>query len=302
MTKTLKDYAKEGDIVCVKKMIEKGTKAPEGILQDLIFFYWRTKETPNLEILDLLIDECSVDINSCEVSPKSLEIFGCSQTPLHLAATLSVVITEFLLKKGANPNLKDSENLTPIWAASTEAMELLIKAGADVNVKNEEGNSLSHSYFDDYDSIIAGIDEHFDEDDEDDEDEICDMLVEAEEAVTKKLSILLQNSKLDFTATKDGQTILHRAIMIEDEGNRESIIKLLIDGGCPVDLIKTENNDTLITLLLSSKKATEEIIEYLMDKGIDPNQKTNKGDTALQIAIEQKADKEIIELLSKYEK
>ena len=55
-----------------------------------------------------------------------------------------------MLKIGADPNIKSSDGLTPLWTAMIvrefEIIQLLVEGGADVNVREQErGDTLLHS-------------------------------------------------------------------------------------------------------------------------------------------------------------
>ncbi|KAI9317230.1 ankyrin repeat-containing domain protein [Dichotomocladium elegans] len=61
-------------------------------------------------------------------------------TPMHAAVSYNqTAIVEYLLEKGANVNIEDFEKDTPLYVAeSVDMAQLLIERGADPNHKNEE--------------------------------------------------------------------------------------------------------------------------------------------------------------------
>jgi ankyrin repeat protein len=67
---------------------------------------------------------------------------------LHFAAqNKEIRITEILLNRGANPNLKDLHGNAPIWTAIMNSREefdivkMLLKKNADIETKNKHGKS-----------------------------------------------------------------------------------------------------------------------------------------------------------------
>jgi putative ankyrin repeat protein FPV023 len=89
-----------------------------------------------IEIITLLLDN-GADINKSSHGVAPL-IFAAN-TPDESGTAL----LEFLLSKGADPNVKDFQGNTPLFVANyadnTKAIKLLIKAGADTKIRNNEG-------------------------------------------------------------------------------------------------------------------------------------------------------------------
>lgn len=77
-----------------------------------------------------------------ELNPRTLDL-----SPLrHAIKKKDVVIIETLLKKGANPNLRDSETgetllMTAARYSNPEVVQALIEGGADVNARNKSGQT-----------------------------------------------------------------------------------------------------------------------------------------------------------------
>jgi len=71
------------------------------------------------------------------------------QTPLHLIGTCqSLQVAEFLLQKGATPNIRDKYGNNALWTAvfnckgkNYEMVELFMKYHPDVTTKNKAGRS-----------------------------------------------------------------------------------------------------------------------------------------------------------------
>ncbi|RHZ56270.1 uncharacterized protein CDV56_104947 [Aspergillus thermomutatus] len=60
-------------------------------------------------------------------------------TPLHCAQTLE--ICEFLIDRGADPNIRDKEGRTPIFSHDYAKVQLLLRRGANVNIKDNNGHT-----------------------------------------------------------------------------------------------------------------------------------------------------------------
>lgn len=347
------DIAISGKVEELKGLIINGAKPPNGILQKVIFSGWSQGES--IEILEILVG-AGADIND----------FTDNQTPLHAAANVgpfpkrSFAVTDFLLKKGANPNLKNNQGETPIFTAvetiADKTVKRLITEGADINSKNNEGDPLLHS------CILAYYD--FLGEDCDDEDNI-------EYATMYMLNNLkhILEAKPDLALTNnENLSVLQTCLAIGDKPFTKTVIKLLIEAGAltnvktPIgddnlsllalgvlldhsvevldiliefnDILKVETQgipnlfflmylnpkktkallelrpnliqsefkgNTLIHFAILAKELKVKVIKFLIEKGVDPNKKTDKGTTAMSLAIEN-GNKKLIKLLQKHEK
>ena len=92
-----------------------------------------------MEIIDYLVSN-GANVNGNTLNRKQI-------MPIHLAATNPQEITleplKYLIQKGANINIQDSDGNTPLfWAYGSQnhnAVEILQKAGADISIKNKNG-------------------------------------------------------------------------------------------------------------------------------------------------------------------
>ena len=81
-------------------------------------------------------------IETLGVDPNTQDEFGYN--PLAAAVSYQhVALVNYLLDKGANVNLLDSDGESPIfYCESREMAEILVQHGADLHVKNLEGQTL----------------------------------------------------------------------------------------------------------------------------------------------------------------
>jgi cytohesin len=92
---------------------------------------------------------------------------GSSTAALHSAAgSGNPELVATLLEAGANPNLRDAEQGTPLlWAATdgnVETGRLLLRAGADINANTRRGNTALHraAFHNQVDFVELLLDEH----------------------------------------------------------------------------------------------------------------------------------------------
>lgn len=95
-------------------------------------------------VVRVLLDSDGIDVNvACGLF---------QDTPLHLAAQSSFVFTKALLKRGANPNARSSDETSPLHGAAARktpssvlVTKLLIEAGANPDATSVRGRSPLHT-------------------------------------------------------------------------------------------------------------------------------------------------------------
>ena len=90
------------------------------------------------EVTDTLAEPGTTIVNTQDGST--------GETALHIVTgRRDTLWVNFLLAKGADPNIRDNHGQTPLWLATnlgyTEGMDLLIKSGATVDVPNSTGET-----------------------------------------------------------------------------------------------------------------------------------------------------------------
>lgn len=248
MANNITEIAVSGNVIELKDTIKNNNGfLPMGILQEVIFSGWNQGE--NVEILEILI-EAGADINGKEGN--------FNATPLYTAAMIgsfpdrSFAVTDYLLKKGANPNIKNSKGETPLFQAvntiADKTVKRLIAGGAHINIKNNDGVPLLHKCLLAYEGFLAAnLDEIFNK--------------ETQKYVFKNLDYLLQSNP-DFTLKNtENHTIIQECLVhhiFSEKKITSTILKLLITNGCP----------TNVKLIIPAEKLELSLLAYAIV--IDP--------------------------------
>ena len=150
--KMLLKGAKDGNIIAVKKAMDKGAdlnlKDDSG-WSPLLYAIWLFKsDNKGYEECIKLFLESGADVN---IRNNDME------SPLHLAAFFSSAeVVKLLLEHGADPNATDLKNLTPVYKVMdsgykgcdetlmTDILKLLFKYGAKVDSKDKAGWMAIH--------------------------------------------------------------------------------------------------------------------------------------------------------------
>ena len=143
---TLSRYALKGDLGNMETLLRFGASIfkLDGSIPSA--FIAATREKHNLDMIKFLYARAS-DIAGFEIN--ALDRFAPCQTgAIHEAAySGSPEILEFLIERGADPNLRSGElGLTPIMMAysdiATNVLKILIARGADINSRDSNGRSV----------------------------------------------------------------------------------------------------------------------------------------------------------------
>ena len=95
----------------------------------------------SLDAISLLVNN-GVDINALSGTGATSLWYACQGYGRESVSNpLRPAVVDFLLKKGANPNIADASGITPIHIAASKGeldiVELLIEAGAIVNAQTD---------------------------------------------------------------------------------------------------------------------------------------------------------------------
>jgi ankyrin repeat protein len=99
---------------------------------------WAASVSGQLEVVQYLVLEANVDVNSCSDS---------GSTPLRSACFMThFEVVKFLIKHGADISVKNQNGGTCLINSvqSVELCELLLKNGADVNAKDIQKKTALH--------------------------------------------------------------------------------------------------------------------------------------------------------------
>lgn len=155
-------------------------------------------------------------------------------TLLHMAAySNNDALVEFLLQRGADPNLRDGKGQTPLFgAASTgnvRSVQMLIAGGAKVDARNAGNDTPLHRAITDSRADTARV---------------------------------LIDHKADVNAVNsNGMTPLHVAL----DKAEEPLVELLLDRGADVNK-RTGNGKSPLRLAVGR----DDLIKMLMDRGAKP--------------------------------
>ena len=218
---------------------------------------------------------------------------------LHWAANKgNVAIIEYLIAKGSDINLEDSQGTTPIVFAAnsgqnnTAVYEAFFKAGIDPKKKYRDGLNL----------LLMAI--PFDKD-----------LALSNYFVSKGLSLTATdndgNTAFNYAARTGNVTLLKtllgkgvkyndNALIIAAQGSRREAntietYKYLVEELKIKPTATSKTGETVLHFLVSKPKQTE-IINYFLAKGVDANKVDNEGNTPVMVAAAAR-DTSALELL-----
>jgi hypothetical protein len=131
------------DAAAVKRLLTAGADPNSAPIHTLIMMCLNGLDATSHEILEALLNAPHINLNA---------VSGPMQTPLlSYAAKLSsdVTITNLLLEKGADPNVTNKNNVTPLVEALQKANNLkniqaLLEGKADPNIPNKYGKCPIH--------------------------------------------------------------------------------------------------------------------------------------------------------------
>jgi ankyrin repeat protein len=217
-------------------------------------------------------------------------------------------IVEYLLEKGVNINLTNKNGNAALHMAAhnghEEVLKALLEKGANINLSNTKGNTPLHlaAYKGQkgiVEILLANIN--------------CEKSVfnqqgytplllaispDAENEVKKDIIELFKSKGVSIhETTQFGYGPLHIAAV----NNQSEIIPYLIDNGIDVNE-KTEDEYTDTPLHIACRKGFAVVVRTLLEKGADPNLKNKSNNTPLILAnniTNNNIKQEIVSLLSR---
>lgn len=242
-----------------------------------------------------LLDEYKMNVDDVDTAEFTPLMYACEQENIDLVQTL--------LDHGANVNVMNKEGVTCMLLAIVNScpkvVNLLIKSGFDV--KNARGNCsyvTDAAYLNDIDILTALIDAGCDpnETKEDENGVILNPLWAAcERGNLVIVEYLLSKGARTMIREDLKMTAMHCTAMAQYESL--AIAKLLVEHKCEINVKTTQAGET--PLFLASNSGFAEIVEYLLELGVNPNESSSETRSCFQQAVF-RGHKEIIHLLLKH--
>lgn len=211
------------------------------------------------------------------------------------AAIKNIQVLEFLLEKGINPDLQNS-NGTALCLASeegdTEAVELLLRFGADPNKRGKNllplELSLMYDHVEAFKMLLsAGANFNYIESDI----FFYATVIRPKELSLETLRFLIESEDASIQAEKYGFTELHRAILAEDLEKSKSLIQE------NPEIINQGDKRGLTPLHMAARNGMHEVVSLLAKSVPNIDQTDNiRGETALCLAANRK-HKEVVQVL-----
>lgn len=267
----------------VKKEVSNGFdfKNVEGFNEPLLEAIMSNADA---EVIQYLIDQTQTSLS---------KPFFHERTYLHLAASKNMgAVVEYLIKKGANINALDDKGVPPIgYAANSgnpEMIEIFIKNGVNLFQKFGQQNNadlLLLSVTNDKDLKITDylLSKGFDINTKDKNGNGIFYYAALNGNHLDKLKKLIQKGvKYDDNALLAAAQGAHRVI------NTLEVYKYLIEELKLNPKVISKNGETLLHFI-AAKPNQEEIIPYLINKGVDAKKVDNQGNTAFILASKGKS-------------
>jgi ankyrin repeat protein len=309
--------ASKGNLEVVRFLIAKGALTDYPFQGETAL--WRAASNGHFEMVKFLCEEGDVDANAKDSN---------GQTALYYAAGIrshsefkasGTEMAEFLLQKGADPNLYGSSSEGPLHRAATydhvEMVELLLRHGADIT-KNPDGWTVLENAIRYSSSAVVKFILNWKMDDQVKRQVLLDSALMYACSKGERLTVLqLLNAGVDVDTKreKDGMTPLLWAIVcgaaqtarllvrrgarwdVPDEDGRmalplaakegfELVVKDILEKGADVETRWGENDDTLLGIAAREGKHT--VVRVLLEKGADRDAVNAFGETVEDIVQE----------------
>jgi len=262
-----------------------------------------------IEVIKVLL-EYNIDINA---------IYKHCTYPTALQTAIlwnKINILKLLLEKGANPDIQDSYNSTPLMIASSlrnsEKITIeLLKYTKDINLKNNNGcTALILAAQNGHTNVVQLLlQEHINVNIQNNDG--CDALIfAAQNGYTDVVRLLLdkdvnvnmqsnnRNTALILAANNGHADIVrslinknadidmranngYTALILAAYNGHTDIVKLLLQNNADVNI---QNDDGCTTLILATQNGYINIVRLLLQKHADVNLKNNNRNTALMLA------------------
>jgi len=262
----------------LKTEIAKGNNPLEGNQMHMDAATLAINNNASTEVIQFLLSQPGIELNKAGHEKR---------TYLHWASMRgNVAIVDFLIKKGANIQVEDEHDLSPLYFAinngscSKELIDLFLKAGLDPQKKYKDGANLL--------LIAAPFDTNL---------EICNYLTSkgisiqsvddqgatAVDYAARKGNIAGMKALLDKGVKGTNQALLMAAQGTRREANGVDVYRYLIEA-LKLKTTVTDKAGNSPLHLITRKQNQAEVAAYLLSKGADANARNVDGDNVLMLA------------------
>jgi len=323
--------AKEGLLEVVKLLVEKG--ADLEVYPDETKFYkgetplvsacsYSNTDDKNIEVVKYLVENgASMDKNdlsfqslltTCIYSkaPKTAQYLlekgadpnlpnNNGQTPLYLAIDKSMgnELIKALLKAGADPDT-GSPYYTPLQMAikkrDIELAQLLIDAGADIYYVNEYGSTLFHTAasINSNKNVDFLLSKGLDINAKNNDGE-TPLHIAAENGYTSVIEQMINNGADPFALDNNNFMPMHIHQFVF-KSDKEKVAWILSKG---VDVNMNQIEHNVAPIIIAASNGDLDMVEFLYGKGADLNIKAEGGYTPLHAAVGRRGKVEVVEYL-----
>ena len=203
-------------------------------------------------------------------------------------------MVEILLKKGADPNIRNENGETALIFASLnghyQVIEILLKNGADPNIQKEDGRTalIEASENGHYQVVKILLKNGADPNIPNNEA----LLFAIQEGHYQVVEILLNNGADPNVQNEDGTTALIEA----SENGHYQVVEILLKNGADPN-IRNENGRT--ALIKASSNGHQQVVELLLEKQADPNVRNSKNGKTALIKASSNGHYQVVETLLK---
>lgn len=228
----------------------------------------------DIDIVNLLLDH-EADIEQAEDN----SVVGWQRTALHFAVGCNEKdIVRVLLERKADPNVRDSDGWTTLWAAArfgyAEIVKLLIDAKAEINcVCTPRAWSPLHAAYDSLEVVRVLLEHGADVNKSSESGTPLNVAAEHNKHEVVKLLLSSKNPRLDLT-TESSQAALTTAVRL---GYRE-IVNHMLEAGADVNTTD-EVNGTLTGIAMSQDN--EAIVRTIIEFNPDLDIRDTEGNAVL---------------------